>query len=135
MSILICCFSIGIVGCTGSQKPELVPASGVLLIDGEKAANIMVQFVPDTMDENLIAPTSQGLTNEEGEFDLYTLQNEKGAIEGPHRVSLIDIMEERVPQGQEASQPARLDPKFASGQISVTVKNGEKITLEANSPE
>lgn len=128
------CGLLLMAGC-GSEEVVLVPVAGVVKIDGEPAADIMVQFVPEVIDEKVVAPTSQGLSNAEGKFELFTLQNEKGAIEGPHRVSLIDIHEERVPQGQVAENPPRLDSRFSTGAISVEVKSGEELTLEASGPK
>ena len=126
---------VGLMPGCSEPKAELIPASGIVKIDGEPAAGIMVQFVPDTIDETKLAPTSQALSDDEGKFDLFTLQNEKGAIAGPHRVSLIDTLEERVPQGQEATQPKRLASKFATGAITVNVEAGKEIMLEATGPK
>lgn len=122
-----------IAGC-GTENVKLVPVVGVVKIDGEPAADIMVQFVPEIIDESVVAPTSQALTDQDGKFELFTLKNEKGAVEGTHRVSLIDIHEERVPQGEVATVPPRLDSKFATGAISVEVKSGVEITLDASGP-
>ncbi len=120
------------VGC-GKPSVELVPATGTVTIDGQPAAGIMVQFMPAVVDETVVAPTSQGLTDAEGKFELYTLQNEPGAVPGPHRVSLYDTEEERLEQGQEATKPRRLDPKYASGYLNAEVEAGEPIQLNATS--
>jgi hypothetical protein len=95
----------------------------------------MAQFMPNVMDENVRAPTSQGLSNADGKFELFTLQNQLGAVEGPHRVSLFDTEEERPEQGQTATRPPRLDPKYANGEITVNVVKGQKVVLEATSPK
>ncbi|WP_148618656.1 hypothetical protein [Mariniblastus fucicola] len=120
---------VSAVGCSESG-PELVPTSGIVKIDGVPAQGIMVRFMPDVIDDSIKLPSSQGLTNAEGKFELRTTDNKVGAAEGPHRVSLFDTLEERVPQGQTA-KPARLDSKFSSGAIEITVGDGEEIVIEA----
>jgi len=121
-------------GCAG-DKAELVPVTGTVTIDGKAAADIMVTFVPNTVDESVIAPTSQAVSDASGNFDLFTTKNERGAIVGEHVVSLLDTTEERPVQGETATTLSRLDPKFASGAIKVTVKEGEPIKLEATGPD
>lgn len=123
-----------VVGC-GQPKAVLVPVTGTLKIDGEPAAGIMVQLVPDTQDESIDAPTSQGITDENGEFELFTTKNEPGAIVGKHKVALIDTEEERPAQGEVATREPRLDPKYSlAGEIMVDVADGKKLEIEATGP-
>lgn len=131
----ICCLLFSTMHGCSEPTVELIPVSGIVKIDGEPANGIMVMFVPNTLDETVVAPTSQALSNDEGKFELYTLQNEKGAVPGAHRVSLIDTFEERVPQGEVATQPPRLATKFATGSISVNLKLGEEVVLDATGPK
>ena len=49
------------IGC-GSSAPTLVPAEGVVLIDGEPAADISVQFLHDEI-EGEPRPTSYAVTD------------------------------------------------------------------------
>ena len=123
------------MGCSGKKEAKLVPVKGTLKIDGKPAGDIMVQFVPKTIDENLVAPTSQALTDASGNFELVTLKNEPGAVEGLHLVKLFDTLEERVPQGQKSTKKPRLAPKFALQGIQVEVKADEDVALEATGPK
>ena len=127
-------FCLLIAGCGGSgTKAKLVaPVTGTITIDGEPAADIMVQFVPATTDETFVAATSQALTNSEGKFVLVTTKNEPGAVAGPHRVTLSDTLEERPAQGERMTKPPRLHPKYASPGLKITVVAGEEIMIEAS---
>ncbi len=86
------------------KDPELAHAEGVVKINGTPAANILVQFLP-VVKEGDPGPTSSGTTNEKGEFHVETSDGKLGAVVGPCKVLFIDLMEERVPQGQTAKPP------------------------------
>lgn len=128
------CFSSLLIGCSDSDV-KLVTATGRVTIDGKPAADIMVRSVPLTQDETKLAPSSQGLSGEGGEFTLTTLKNEPGAVEGPHRITLLDILESRGAQGSRGGTRSRLHPKFASDGIDITIAEGEIIELEATGPK
>lgn len=132
-TIVLLCFAALLIGC-GTPEAKLVTATGRVTIDGKPAADIMVRFVPNTQDESELAPSSQGLTDENGEFNLVTLKNSPGAVEGPHRVTLFDTLETRAPQGSRISTRSRLHPKFASTGVEVTVADGTAIELDATGP-
>ena len=123
----------GLTGC-GTPDVKLVPTAGTLTINGKPAEGVMVQFMPKVVDETVKAPTSQAITVEGGKFELVTMDNKVGAVLGPHRVSLFDTLEERVPQGAKASKPPRLHPKYSSGAIEATVVEGESIAIEVTGP-
>ena len=127
----LCCH----VGC-GRPEAKLVPATGTLTIDGKPTAGILVQFVPKTLDEAVVAPTSQAITDDAGKFDLFTTKNQRGAIEGVHVVTLVDTLEERPEQGQPMTRPPRIDPSFAAaGGLTAEVIEGQAINLEASGPK
>ena len=134
-TLFLVCFTCLLIGCGDQGAVKLVTATGRVTIDGKPAANIMVRSVPLTQDETKPAPSSQGLSNEAGEFTLTTLKNEPGAIEGPHRVTLLDILETRGAQGSRGGTRSRLHPKFSSDGIDVTVTQGETIEIEATGPK
>ena len=124
-----------IAGCGGTPKAEVVPVTGTLTIDGEPAAGILVQFSPKITDETIVAMTSQAMTDESGNFELFTMRgHERGAMPGPHTVTMTDTEEERAAQGSRASKPLRLHPKFRSPGIFVEVVEGQPVTLEATGP-
>jgi hypothetical protein len=121
-------------GC-GSSPPKLVPAEGVILIDGEPAADISVQFLPDEI-EGEKRPTSYGVTDSEGRFVLKTYEQGEGAVVGGHSVILVDTLEERPEQGQELSAPPRLDSRYATitaGLRAEVTDGGGPITVDVSS--
>lgn len=123
-----------IIGC-GSSAPMLVPAEGVVLIDGEPAADISVQFLPDEI-EGELRPTSYGVTDADGRFTLKTYDQGDGAVVGGHNVILVDTLEERPAQGEEFSRPPRLDSGYSTitgGLRAVVTEGGGPITIEVSS--
>ncbi len=134
LAISLACLSLILgVGCSGKKTFKLVPAKGVVKIDGVPAANIMVQFMPDFLAKN-DGPTSQAISDENGQFILNTvIDNQPGAVEGDHVVVLVDTEEERPAQGEEPTRPVRLSPKYttAAGGLKVKIVEGQDIVLEA----
>jgi hypothetical protein len=105
-------------GCSKAPEVKLVPAEGIVKIKGKPAANIMVTFLPDsprTEKKRPInnVPSSSGISDDEGFFTLATAEGRNGAVIGPHKVMLVDMMEERAKQGEgSGSAPPRLSPKY-----------------------
>lgn len=118
---------------SGCGKPvKLVPASGVVLIDGKPAAGISVQFLPEDV-KGEKRPTSFALTDDEGKFVLKTYQGKDGAVPGSHIVLLADTLEDRPPQGQTAKTKSRLSGARAtvSGGVRITVpESSEPMTVK-----
>jgi hypothetical protein len=133
MKSILICFAIGtcmLVGC-GKPKPDLVPASGVLTIGGQPAANIRLNFVPMTTDTAINAPSSHGVTDEQGRFTLRTVKDDlEGAVKGKHLVTFTDQEAGRGEQGEEVSNLARFDAQYGSNGIEVTVNEGEEIKID-----
>jgi len=123
-------------GCGGSA-PTLVPAEGVVLIDGEPAADISVQFLPDEI-EGEPRPTSYAVTDAEGRFALRTYEQGEGAVLGGHNVILVDTLEERPEQGQELTRPPRVNSRYSTitgGLRAEVTEGGSPITIEISAEE
>ena len=137
MKIYCCLLAVAtlslMTGSSGPPTAKLVPVKGTVTINGKPAEGIMVQFIPKTLDLTAVAPSSQGITDKDGQFDLFTMKNEHGAVEGPHTISLFDTKEERAAQGQRQTNTSRLAPKYAMGAITAEVVAGETIEIEATS--
>lgn len=119
-----------LLGC-GPQKPVLVPARGVITIAGKPAANISVQFLPDVA-ENAggIFPTSYGISQADGSFELRTADDLEGAVPGPHKLILVDMDEERPEQGTERTRPIRLPQRYTvAGAATAVVEKDKTIEI------
>ncbi len=121
--VLFAAAFLALSGCGDSVK--LVPAEGVVKINGQPAANVSVQFLPDVT-KGVTGPTSYGTTNAEGKFQLKTYDGRDGAVPGAHMVVLADLDEERPPQGQVAKKAPRIPNRFttATGGLTAEVKDG-----------
>lgn len=121
-------------GCGKSVK--LVPAAGVLKINGKPAANVNVQFMPDSA-RGATGPTSYATTGPDGAFALKTYDGQDGAVVGPHQIMLADLDEERPPQGRPPKNPPRLDTKYSipgQGLTADVTEGGGPIQLNATGP-
>lgn len=117
------------LGCR--KQPKLVPVEGIVLIGGEPAANISVQFLPDAVGGEP-RPTSFATTEQDGRFSLLAPEGKQGAVVGEHSVILADCDEERPAQGTPLKKPPRLDGKYSTlaGRLRATVtENGQPIEI------
>jgi hypothetical protein len=76
------CFNIVAVAGCGDGRPERVPVSGVVLIDGQPLTRGNVKFVP------VNGRPSVGKIGEDGQFQLTCYDGTDGAILGTHRVQV-----------------------------------------------
>lgn len=124
-------FTTVLCGCSREPVYNLVPAKGVFKIKGKPAANIMIQSMPDIMSGNN-GPTSNAVTNIDGEFELKTNDQKPGAVAGKHIITLFDMDEERPEQGTLATRPPRIDSKYSTGVggIRYEIKDGSLIEID-----
>jgi hypothetical protein len=120
-------------GCSRGPRYELVPAKGVVTIDGQPVGDILVQFMPD-IEKDGQGPSSQGTTANDGSFTLRTFAGEDGAALGNHVVTFIDTTRDEPPQGQEG-KPSRVPPRYgtAIGGMRVLVEKDKPLQLNMNS--
>jgi hypothetical protein len=123
--------TLAIAGCSKEIKYDLVPVKGTVKINGTPAANIFVQCMPDIM-AGTKGPTSTGITDVNGNFELKTERNEVGAVPGKHVVILSDMDEERPAQDQVAVKPPRIDSLYttAKGGLKVEISSGNDLSIE-----
>jgi len=112
-------------GC-GPSRPALLPAEGVVTLDGKPLANAALVFQPKAGGR----PAS-GRTDENGRFRMGTFAAKDGVLPGEHTVT-ITAVEEVGPPPEKGSQPKtrwvtpkRYSRADASG-LSATVAAGSK---------
>jgi len=71
-----------IVGCDQGDLPDLAPVNGNVTLDGQPLANKDIVFVPEK------GRSSQGRTDENGNYELNYTAQIKGAIIGHHTVTI-----------------------------------------------
>lgn len=79
-SALLVSFSLG----CGASGPVKYPVTGKVILDGQPVAGVSVTFSPS--DPKL--PTSGGRTDAQGVYTLSTVQGDRGAVVGKHKVIL-----------------------------------------------
>lgn len=92
------------VGCGPGYK--LAPVSGTLKVNGKAHPNAHVTFEPVTQ-AGKRRPPSAGVTDAAGKYELKTIDGDKGAVVGKHRVSVISAA---AAQGSNPSSD-EADPK------------------------
>lgn len=84
------CRSLALVGCLlvcgcsgGSNLPARSPVTGTVLLHGEPAAGVNVQFIP--LDE-VKGRSASGQTDAQGKYVLQTFEAKDGAVPGDYKV-------------------------------------------------
>lgn len=73
---------LSLCGCSDG-RPERVPVSGKVTIDGQPLTSGFVRLVPDD------ARPSVGRIQEDGSFTLTTFTKKDGSVPGTHRVAVV----------------------------------------------
>jgi hypothetical protein len=109
-----------VAGC--GQGLPVVPASGVVMLDGAPLANVTVMTQPIATDSPNPGPGSFGRTDAEGRFDLELVKPEvRGAIIGEHRVMIMQVGEAK------AAVAGKWPTSFSDGSLRIQVpKEGTK---------
>lgn len=122
----MCCLSmLTAIGCgdPAAAEPTLVPTQGIVTQAGKPLAHVTVTFYPDN-GKDTQGPSSTGVTNQAGEFQLVAAGNKPGAVVGFHKVTVQCPMmgSGMSPEQQAAAKACQISANFASP---------EKTTLTA----
>jgi hypothetical protein len=101
-------------GCGGGSRT--VPVSGQVKLDGQPLADAHVFFRPDSK-EPYPGPASYGKTDAQGRFTLRTVDDQDGAVVGPHKVRISIPV--KAPGGNADAPPIDKLPAKYSGDGSI----------------
>jgi len=127
-----------IAGCSRSEQ-QAVPVSGVVTLDGKPVPNVLVVFSPTRgeLESPNICPSSSGVTDEEGRFELETLSG-RGAVVGEHVVTLIcrgptpDAEPSGPPGPPKLELPAEASDRSLRFVVPATGADEAQFALESN---
>lgn len=127
---------VSLLGC--QRSPPIAEVDGVLLVDGQPARKMRVQFVPDAA-FGTSGPPSAAETDDQGRFTLtlnegHLARARSGAVVGHHRVALTDLQLAESPTGR--GLPLRLKSEYmlpASTPLRQEVREGRQ-TIEIRIP-
>ena len=90
--LLLAALLLAAAGCGGAgDRPELGQVEGTVTLDGNALAGATVTFQPQE------GKASRGVTDAGGHYELIYLRDIKGAVIGPHKVT-ITTASEAAPQ-------------------------------------
>jgi hypothetical protein len=81
VAALVAVFVAAVMGC-GNERPDRVPVSGQVLIDGQPLTHGYVRFAP------VGSRQSSGQLDESGRFTLSCFEANDGAVPGTHRIAV-----------------------------------------------
>ena len=102
LAVWLLTFSMVPAGCSRPQ-PQFVPVEGIVLLNGKALGDVQVTFSPEiSFDASEKLPTSTGVTNAAGRFQLVAQSGETGAIAGSHIVSVLPAAVQAPSGGRDA---------------------------------
>lgn len=78
----------GLVGCSKSRLEGLVPAEGVVTLNGEPVSGATVMFAPKKLDPTRSKGSAQAVTDADGKFKMTTLDPGDGVFPGEYYVTV-----------------------------------------------
>ena len=126
---LLSVFAFSLVGC-GSDGPELVPASGVVMYDGKPLASGSVMFQPER------GRHSRADIQPDGTFVMTTFHEFDGATIGPQMVRVASMGKPQVDDSGEEFAGKSLIPRrysnFRTSGITVDIppEGDDTIVIE-----
>jgi hypothetical protein len=119
-----------LTACGCGRGPRTVPVSGQVKLDGQPLAGASVIFRPDSKEKEP-GPPSTGKTDAEGRFTLRTVDNQNGAVVGPHRVR-VSLNVPAQGRGEDAPPIEKLPAKFSGEGSTLRFTVPADGTKEAN---
>jgi hypothetical protein len=128
MAIILVAVAIG--GCARKPDPVLVPASGVVTLDGKPLAHGLVRFSPTERGISA-AWISEGTTDDLGRYELVSPMG-PGAVAGTHRVTVSEggVPDEiRDDQGKVAAWLGKLAGRPLPGRYGTIATSPLEVTV------
>lgn len=79
---------VSLAACGGRKTPKVYPVKGKILVNGQPAKACQITFHRTTPGDPAFPATPNGLTNENGEFQLTSYVANDGAAEGEYIVTI-----------------------------------------------
>jgi hypothetical protein len=107
-AVAACATTLALCGCSKGGPPPIVPAEGLVLLNGQPLPNALIAFVPKVPDLGY-EYVAVGTTDEKGRFQL-DCKGQSGACACENRVTVVDAP---IPEGTRGNQTA--EAKYYAG--------------------
>jgi len=116
--VVVCSISLGsIAGCSKSNQPPLANVHGRVTLDGKPVVRATVVFAPVAGGRQ-----SRGVTNDQGEYELTYIRDDKGGAVGRNNVQISklkshDPRSETLPQKYNRDSTLTAEVKSGTNEI------------------
>src|SRR5438105_4381584 len=108
LRLQVCLVVAFVVGCSNAPY-DVVPVGGQVTLDGKPLPKASVTFVPmATKTRENPGPTSQGVTDPDGRFQVSIDQQTPGAVVGKSRIYISTILSDPLLDDRDAGGPRRI---------------------------
>jgi hypothetical protein len=119
-TLLVGFCAVWFMGC-GPGAPRVAPISGRVTLDGQPLPKASVTFVPMATKENPNpGPTAQGMTDDDGRYQISVDVATPGAVVGQCRIYITTILSDPALDDRDAGGPIRkvrdkVPPRYNTG--------------------
>ncbi len=126
------------IGCSGSENPQTIIASGIVTIDGQPMTKGTVTFQPVLSEIGNLKRPATGQIDSSGRFQLSTFQDGDGLLPGKYHVVITAF--ENAPTAEEyaagAKRKSLIPEKYGnpatSGLEVIVTDSSNEFTFELN---
>ena len=129
--IVFAFLSVAIAGCSGPDRnwKETIPVSGVVMVDGEAAEGVMVNFHPVGGMDTEQPTETKALTNQDGSFEASTYEMGDGAPEGEYQVTFAWPKLDKISMSFSGDKLKGRYSKPAKSEFTINVVSGATVDM------
>jgi hypothetical protein len=102
-------------GCSGDDRPKMAKVTGVVTYKGAPVAGATINFVSETAPRG-----ATGVTDDKGQYQLTTFDNNDGAVLGDHKVTIFKADPAAKDDSKKQSEVSTEGGGANAGSIKVT---------------
>ena len=104
--------AIGVVGCTGGDRPKTIPISGRVTIDGQPPGEMgKIHFTPTVAAEGYVKRPAMGAFDVDGVYQVMSWTPDDGLVPGHYTVNVMpgSVAKTRIPKKYHQSGSSGLE--------------------------
>lgn len=128
---LVVLLPVALAGCSGPDRnwKETIPVSGIVMVDGEAAEGVMINFHPSGGMDTEQPTETKGLSSKDGSFKASTYEMGDGAPEGQYQVTFAWPKLDKISMSFSGDKLKGRYSKPAKSEFKIDVVSGQPVDM------